>query len=47
MQAISVVERLALEYVRIKATPDMTPSDLLRLFNEAYEELYPQIMPHK
>lgn len=47
MQAIMLIEQLAMEYVRIKADPSMTPSDLLRLYNEAYSELYPQVIPSK
>lgn len=47
MQAIVLIDKLSMEYVRIKATPEMTPSDLLKLYNEAFTELYPQLMSKK
>ena len=47
MSAKDIVERLALEYVRVKATPEMSPTDLLRLYNDAFSELYPLVMSCK
>ena len=44
MKGIELVDRLAMEYVRAHATSDMTPSDLLILYNAAFSELYPQVM---
>lgn len=47
MQAVAVADRLAMEYVRVKATPDMTPSDILRLYEEAYTEIFSKITASK